>query len=304
VAISIFVHGGAKEIPVEEHQAHRKGCIEATEAGWKVLESGGSAVEAVEAAIRALEADPTFNAGFGSELNADGEVQMDAAIMNGESLDAGAVAYVQRVRHPISVARMVMEQQEVFLAGDGARHFAEEQGAELCKNEDLIISKKREKWLGYKEKEQPGPKANDTVGCVAMDSHGNIAAGASTGGLGNHPRGRVGDTPQIGCGIYADNESGGCSNTGDGEQIAKVVLARHALGLLEEGIGPEASARQAVDYLQTKVSGEGGCILIDRDGQIGWAHNSKHMAVAYRTEHESAVAFIRKQDEQVRRAAA
>lgn len=288
--ISIIVHGGAKEVPPEKEQANREGCLNAASAGWAVLERGGSAVEAVEVAIRVLEDDPTFNAGYGADLNAEGEVQMDAALMDGKELKAGAVGFAQEVRHPISVAKKVFENGLVFLAGDGADQFAEEKGAELCRNEELITEEARKKW----EEAQKGgqqSKANNTVGCVALDNKGNIAAGASTGGTGNNPRGRVGDTPQIGCGVYADNESGGCALTGDGEAIARVVLAKTAVDLMNHASSPDESARHAIVTLQTRAQGEGGCILMDPTGRVGWFHNSSHMPVAYRTEgmdHTSA----------------
>jgi beta-aspartyl-peptidase (threonine type) len=156
-----------------------------------------------------------------------------------------------------------------------------------------------------KEQEGNGKKANDTVGCVALDSDGNIAAGASTGGLGNHPRGRVGDTPQVGCGIFADNQIGGCSNTGDGEAITRVVLAYHAVTLVESGSSPQAAANKAMQRLGAKGGGDGGSILIDVRGRIGWAHNSTHMAVGYRTEESrGAQAFVQKSEESIREAAA
>lgn len=290
--IALIVHGGAKEIPAEQHDAHREGCRRAAEAGYAVLQKGGSAVDAVETAIRALEDDPTFNAGYGAELNADGEVQTDAGLMVGDSLKAGAVAFVQRVRNPIGLARKVLECGEVLLVGDGAERFAVEQGIELCANESLITAERRKEW-----EEKSVAKDNDTVGCVALDGAGHLAAGASTGGTGGNRRGRVGDSPQLGCGFYADDERGGCSMTGDGEQIAKVVLAKSTVDRLERA-EPEEAIQESLRILERRTKGEAGCIAIRRDGPIGWGHNSVHMAVAYRTEAmPEATAYVSKEEE-------
>lgn len=291
--IALIVHGGAKTIPVEQHDAHREGCQRAAEAGWAILEAGGAAVDAVEAAIRTLEDDPTFNAGTGGDLNADGEVQMDAGLMEGTTLKSGAVAFIQGVRHPISVARAVFESGEVLLAGDGARRFAEKQGEELCEIDALITPEKRKEW-----EEQGGGDANDTVGCVALDAEGRFAAGASTGGTGGNPRGRVGDTPQLGCGFYADDERGGVSMTGDGEQIARVVLAKTIVDLLGDASEPDEAIQKGLRHLERRTGGEAGSIAIDRHGLVGWGHNSEHMAVAYRNEAmPKAAAFISKDEE-------
>jgi len=296
--LAIIVHGGAKEMTPEELEPHRVGCRKAADAGWAVLERGGTAVEAVEEAIRVMETDPVFNAGYGGELNADGEVQMDAAIMDGDSLDAGAVGFIQGVWHPISVARKVLENQEVFLTGDGARRFAEEQGAELCGKEELITEERYQKWKAQQEEKQNVPMENNTVGCVALDRSGNVAAGASTGGTGGNRRGRIGDTPQIGCGVYADNERGGCSMTGDGESIARVVLAKATIDQLARQRSPEEVTAASIQLLERRTGGDGGCIAIDRQGRLGWAHNSGNMAVAYRTPAmDRARAFAHKCEE-------
>jgi beta-aspartyl-peptidase (threonine type) len=290
-ALSIIVHGGAKEIPPAKRRAHRDGCLRAAEAGWTKLEAGGTAVDALEAAIRVLEDDPTFNAGYGSDLNAEGEVQMDAGFMHGKELKSGAVAYIQGVKNPISVARRVFEQQEILLVGDGAYLFAKEFGAEICPKSALITEEKRGEW------EQELKQAS-TVGCVVIDRDGNIAAGASTGGTGSNRRGRVGDTPMPGCGYYAENSIGGVAMTGDGEEIARVVLSKVAIDFLSQSGNPEAACAKAIKTLQQKVGGEAGCIMLDCNGKHGWHHNSRDMAVAYRTEDmKKAVAFTRKSEE-------
>ena len=292
----IMVHGGAKEIPGDEAEAHKKGCLQATQAGWEVLARGGSALDAVETAVRVLEDDPTFNAGFGSELNADGEAEMDAALMDGATLAAGAVGAIQGVCHPISVARRVLEAEPVLLVAEGARRFARSQGAELCDPSELISDEKRREW---ERKRAAGQRAgHDTVGCVALDGDGNLAAGTSTGGTNTNPPGRLGDSPLPGCGLYADGTLGACSMTGDGESIARVVLAKTAVDLLDGGRHPDAAAQRAMDVLRERVDGRAGCILIDTACRIGWAHNEPNIAVAYRTSAMDAPrAFVHKDEE-------
>jgi beta-aspartyl-peptidase (threonine type) len=263
---AIIVHGGAKEIAPDKEQANRDGCLRAVDAGRAVLEGGGSAVDAVEAAIRVLEDDATFNAGYGSDVNTDGVVQMDAAIMDGSNFDLGAVAAIEGVRHPISVAKRLLREPPVLLASDGARRFAAEHKLELCAAEALIAPDKS------------GAHEHDTVGCVALDRHGHIAAGTSTGGLEETLPGRVGDSPMPGCGLYADDELGGVSLSGDGETIARMALAMrimHGFGEQE----PEEAIEAALRRLE-RIDGEAGAIVIDAHGRIGWMHNSEHFAVA------------------------
>ncbi len=282
---TIIVHGGAKTITDDKVAANNAGCTAAAEAGWAVLISGGSAAEAVEAAIRVLEADQTFNASLGATLNSDGEVELDAAIMEG-SLGWGAIAAVQGIRHPISVARKVMDDKPRLLVARGAERFAADCGAEMCKKDDLIAD---EQWQEWKEDQEVVDRPN-TVGCVALDASGILAAGTSTGGTTKQQQGRVGDTALVGSGLYADNKIGGCSTTGDGESIIPVVLAKTAIDFLSGDRHPEEAAQMAIDTLVSKVKGEAGCILIDRQGRVGWAYNSSHMACAYMTEGQDKVA--------------
>jgi L-asparaginase / beta-aspartyl-peptidase len=295
---SIIVHGGATSIPPEQVDAKRAGCRAAANAGWSVLLRGGSAVEAVEAAVRSLENDPVFNAGYGSELNIEGRVQMDAGIMEGADLRAGAVAGIEGVRNPISVAKLLIEEGPVLVVGPDAREYAAEHGADLCAPEQMISPERQREWRKA-VCEQPAPKGHDTVGCVAMDRRGQIATGASTGGLGpTQPGGRVGDSALVGCGFYADNDAGGCSMTGEGEQIMRVVLAKAAVDKLRNGSSPEYAARAALDLMKQRVGGEAGCILLDCNGRIGWMHISPQMAVAYRVAGLSdAKAFVEKSEE-------
>lgn len=282
---TIIVHGGAKTITDDKVAANNAGCTAAAEAGWAVLVSGGTAAEAVEAAIRVLESDQTFNASLGATLNSDGEVELDAAIMEG-SLSWGAVAAVQGIRHPISVARKIMDEKPRMLVARGAERFAADCGAEMCKKDDLIAD---EQWQEWKEDQEVVDRPN-TVGCVALDASGILAAGTSTGGTTKQQQGRVGDSAVVGCGLYADNKIGGCSTTGDGESIIPVVLAKTAIDFLTGDRHPDEAAQMAIDALVSKVKGEAGCILIDRQGRVGWAYNSSHMACAYMTGGQDKVA--------------
>lgn len=276
----IIVHGGAKTISPDKVAANHAGCLAAVEAGWEVLRAGGSAVAAVEAAIHVLEADPTFNAGFGSTLNSEGEVEVDAAIMEGATLSWGAVAAVQRIRHPICVARKIMEEKPRLLVARSGERFASKHGIELCAKSELVSEEQYQEW---KEEAEVLDRPN-TVGCVALDSNGTLVAGTSTGGTAGQPQGRVGDTALVGAGLYADNAVGACSTTGDGESIIPVVLAKVAIDALAGGIHPDDAAQQAIDRLVSRVEGEAGCILLDQEGRIGWAYNSQNMAVAYMNE--------------------
>lgn len=268
-AWAIIVHGGAKTIKDVLHQQNRDGCLAAAEAGAAILRDGGSALAAAEEALRVLEDNPLFNAGFGSVLNADGEVEMDAAIMNGSDLAIGAVAGVRRVRNPISLAAAVLPAKPVLLAGEGAERFAAEQGMTLCDPRDMIA---REQLASEYT------KAHDTVGCVALDMQGHIAAATSTGGLpGKHP-GRIGDSPIPGSGLYADDRLGGVAFSGDGESILRSMLAAHVMHALASS-SADVAVQAAISPLQ-RVGGEAGAIAIDAAGRFGVTHNSDHFAIA------------------------
>ena len=287
---AIIVHGGAHTIPADKIEAHKVGCLRAVDAGSALLTKGDSALDAVEAAIRILEDDPTFNAGLGSMLNADGEAEMDAAIMEGEHLGAGAVAAIQGVRHPISVARRLMETDTVLLSGEGAHRYAVEEGAELCRPEEMIHEEQVAAWRAHRAR-----RGSDTVGCVALDSHGNFAAGTSTGGLMHKPKGRIGDSPLVGLGLYADNAAGGCALTGDGESIMRMALAHRIINSMLHGADADQAADEAVAVMARRVGGEAGCIVLDRQGRVGFAHNAGNLAHAYRTsEMTSGIASVKK----------
>ncbi|MGE5303924.1 MAG: isoaspartyl peptidase/L-asparaginase family protein [Alphaproteobacteria bacterium] len=265
----IIVHGGAGRIRNHELTPKLDGCRAAALMGWNVLQRGGSALDAAEAAVVALEDNPLFNAGIGSTLNALGEVEMDAAIMDGATLRVGAVAAVQGIKNPITLARRVMEDgRHVMLVGGGAAMFARRIGFPECDPQTLIVEAERKRWQ----------EKHGTVGCVTLDQNGKMAVATSTGGIFNKLPGRVGDSPLPGCGTYAD-ELGGVSCTGSGEDIARIVLAKSALAFLQTVGDPQAAAHQAIRLLAEKTEGAGGLIMIDRNGRIGYARNTERMPV-------------------------
>lgn len=297
--IAMIVHGGAWAIPDEQVEAHQAGCRAALEAGWKLLSAGRPAIEACEAAVRIMEDDPTFDAGTGSHLTADGAVELDAAMMDGRSLRYGAAASLRRVRNPITLARHLLEGPATMLVGAGAEAFAERCGLPLCENRELIVERERRLWEQWRAGQQaaaevygaPQPAeaaravAHDTVGAIALDVSGNIVAANSTGGTPFKLPGRVGDTPMVGCGLYADALVAGAVCTGWGEAITRVVMARRAVELIERGVAPQSAVELAVRNLARNVpGGNGGCILITHTGQVGLAWNTPRMAYAYRLE--------------------
>ena len=289
--ISLIVHGGAWDIPDTEIDAHRKGCLHALKTGWNILRSGGTAIDAVEQAIRTMENDPTFDAGYGSHLNLIGRVELDASIMSGKTLRCGAVAAVQRIRNPISLARKILaESEHILFVGEGAERFAKEHGCELCKPEELITKREFDRWeslklrKNFKTKEafSKPKRPSDTVGAVALDRDGNVCAGTSTGGTMNKYPGRIGDSPLIGCGTYADNETGGVSTTGWGEAMIKVVMAKTVIDLMEiNGGHPQEAAMKGIEILHRKVDGFGGVIVMNKHGKCGVSYNTPRMARAY-----------------------
>jgi len=284
----ILVHGGAWAIPEDVLDAHLRGVQAAAAQGWRVLERGGSSLDAVEAAVVAMEDDETFDAGRGSFLTSDGRVQLDALIMDGATLRAGGVGCVEHIRNPICAAKKILtESPHVYFVGTGAERFAQEHGIELCANDDLVIERERERLREAKKQaylqmpDEFGPtRSHDTVGAVAVDTQGNIAAATSTGGTLNKAPGRVGDSSLIGCGCYADNRSAAVSTTGWGEPMMKLVLAKWTADRIENGMAPQEAAQQALYYLKTRLNGHGGMIVVDARGRIGLAHNTPRMAWA------------------------
>ena len=266
---AIILHGGAKTIEPADEFANRQGCLAALKCGADVLKSGGPSIDAVEAAVLALENDPTFNAGYGSALNSDGELETCAAIMEGGEWNVGAVAAVKGIRNPVRAARAMLFEEPVLIAAEGARKFAAQNGVELCSEKALAAGTEG----GSKE------RSHDTVGCIALDDTGQLAAAVSTGGLEGSPEGRVGDSPQPGCGYYCDNGVGGVVFSGDGEHIARTMLAARVIYGLD-GTTPDAAIEAAIRVVQ-KIGGEAGAIALTPDGRFGWEHNSSHFAVAY-----------------------
>jgi beta-aspartyl-peptidase (threonine type) len=309
----------------------------ALEAGYAILSLGGSAIDAVEAAVTVMEDDPTFDAGRGSFLTSDGRVQLDALLMDGGRMKAGGVACVERLRNPIRAARLVLEKSpHVYFVGPGAEQFAAAHGMALIDNAELVLDSERERLrhaqarqsAGLEDEtfsgsESIGPESNpshilhddkgpetaftaetpsdlrspgleppgleppfedptkwshDTVGAVALDGRGNLAAATSTGGTLNKTPGRVGDSSLIGCGCYADNLAAAVSLTGWGEPIMKLVLGKWATDRVAAGSVPEIAAREAISYLYNRLGGHGGIILLGPDGRFGLAHNTPAMA--------------------------
>ena len=282
-------------MPDDMVEAHLRGVRNALAAGWRVLERGGRALDAIEEAIVVMEDDETFDAGRGSFLNRDGKVQLDALIMDGATLRAGGVGCVERLRNPVRAARKILsESPHVYFVAEGAEQFAAEHGVELCKNEDLVIPREVERLHKYQRtaSEESGKDGNDlfaptiphdTVGAVALDREGNIGAATSTGGTLNKAPGRLGDSSLIGCGCYADNLSAAVSTTGWGEPIMKLVLAKWTADRVLAGNLPEWAAQEAMNSLQQRLNGHGGIIVLNALGKIGIAHNTPRMAWASKT---------------------
>lgn len=300
----LAVHGGAWNVPNGDVAAHRVGVAEALEAGWVLLGRGGSAVDVVEAVVRLLEANPTFNAGYGAHLNRDRQVELDASIMVGSDLEAGAVAALQRVRHPISLARQVMEESpHVLLVGRGAQKFAKQRRVPLCRHRDLLVGKELERFLRIREGDtdlvarefdsEPLEVEFSTVGAVAFDAAGRGAAATSTGGTQNKEAGRVGDSAVIGAGTYADDTAGAVSATGWGEGILRVSLAKGAVDRMAAGASPGRAGRSAIDTLK-RVRGKAGLILVDRRGRAAAVFNTPRMARGVATEQKGLLVGVDK----------
>ncbi len=284
-------------MPDDAVAAHERGIAAALRAGYAELERGASAVDAVQAAVTVMEDDDTFDAGRGSFLTRDGRVQLDALLMNGANLRTGGVACVERIRNPIAAARLVLDHSpHVYFVGTGAERFARQHGMELVDNTELIIPRERDRLMTFQKAElqgatdstfsgnseftatPPTQHSHDTVGAVAIDVEGNLAAATSTGGTLSKAPGRVGDSSLIGCGCYADNQAAAVSLTGWGEPIMKLVLGKWAVDRVRAGHSPQQAATDAIEYLYTRLGGHGGIILIGPDGRLGLAHNTPRMA--------------------------
>ena len=290
IAPVLAVHGGAWNIPDDLVEPHRRGVTNALATGYALLEKGASAVDAVEAAVAVMEDDEAFDAGRGSFLTSDGRVQLDALVMDGATLRAGGVACVERLRNPIHAARLIMDRSpHVYFVGAGAEAFAAEHGMRLIDNSELVIDRERRHLAEAQQKlretatsPQLSPMhagaSHDTVGAVALDGRGNVAAATSTGGTLNKAPGRVGDSSLIGCGCYADNLSAAVSLTGWGEPIMKLVLGKWAVDRVQQGTPPAQAAEEAIAYLFHRLGGYGGIILLGPMGRFGVAHNTPRMA--------------------------
>jgi beta-aspartyl-peptidase (threonine type) len=303
-------------MPDDAVAAHENGIAHALAAGYAVLEGGGTAVEAVEEAVVVMEDDETFDAGRGSFLTRDGRVQLDALVMEGATLRAGGVACVERLRNPIRAARLVLEKSpHVYFVGVGAERFARQHGMALCDNMELVIPREQARLHAFQEAELAGGTdetfsgpassesgssesgsalaSHDTVGAVALDVHGNLAAATSTGGTLSKAPGRVGDSSLIGCGCYADNLSAAVSLTGWGEPIMKLVLGKWAVDRVAAGASPGEAADEAIAYLFNRLGGHGGMILLGPDGRVGLAHNTPRMAWGLRTPDGASLGITR-----------
>jgi beta-aspartyl-peptidase (threonine type) len=266
---ALILHGGAGTLKRPHFNAKRAGLATAIAVGRNVLEGNGTALDAVEAAVRSMEDDPAFNAGYGSVWNSRGEIEMDAAIMDGTTLDIGAVGALQGVRYPVAVARALLREKPVLLVAEGAEAFAREIGAERARTEAVTTE---------------GQEELDTVGCIALDRNGDIAVATSTGGLsGKHP-GRVGDAPLAGAGFYAETKIGGVAFSGEGEAVIRTALAARAMAEILQ-LTPQIAMERAMERIAL-IGAKGGGIALDATGAFGWAHNTSHFGIAFAREGE------------------
>ena len=291
---AIAIHGGAESIKPEElgkekALKYRQGLEVALKAGYEVLEKGGTAIDAVEAAINTMEDNPVFNAGRGSSLTQRGETEFDAAIVDGKTLRAGAVGAVRYVKNPISLAKLIMQKcDHCFLVSTGAEEFALRHKMQLIAPEYFVTPEKVQAWRekqteGLKQKHQLAGSTTDTVGAVALDLNGNLAAATSTGGLTDQLKGRVGDSPIIGGGTFANNEVCAVSCTGEGEVIMKGVLAHEVYAMMKyAGVALQAAADKAVHLYDEKLQGDKGMIAMDPEGNAAFAFKTGFMKRGYR----------------------
>ena len=281
------MHGGAGGETAEERAPRRAGLARAAEAGWEVLARGGSALEAVVEAVVVLEDDPHFNAGLGSVLTVDGTLEMDASVMAGETLAAGAVGAVSGVPNPVRLARAVLaEGREVLLVGEAAAALAASHGLPRCPPEALVTEEARRRWRERR------PPTGETVGAVARDRAAHVAAATSTGGVAGKRSGRVGDSAVIGAGTYADDRLGAGSATGPGEAIIRLCLVRSALELTGRGLDPAWVAQHALVELERRLGAAAGLILVDVAGRVGIAHTTEAMAAAWRSDETGRTLLV------------
>ena len=278
---ALIVHGGAGSWTGERKEESREGIRAATQMGWNTLSAGGSALDAVEKAVNILEDDPVFDAGFGSFLNQHGEVEMDALIVDGATVNFGSVAAVKTVQYPISLARRILEDTpQCMIVGQGADEIATSFGLVTRPNLTFAtpeqIAEFQAKYPSVKE------KSLGTVGAVAIDQDGNIASATSTGGTRNKPRGRVGDSPLFGAGGYADNRFGASSATGQGEFIMRALTSKFGVDQIGAGKTATEAAQAAIDYMMDLFEKpETGLIMVDKDGNLGAAHSTLAMPIGW-----------------------
>lgn len=266
---ALICHGGAGEIAPHRHTACRDGVRQTGERGREQLLAGTSALDVVEDVVRSLENNPQFNAGYGSALNADGEVVTDAAIMSGHDQRAGAVGAVRGIANPVSLARRVMDDgRHVLLVADGAEVFARRHGTPFVDPAELVVGHERERW----------EETHGTVGCLALDRDGRLAAATSTGGVVGKYRGRLGDTPLMGSGLWADESIAVCC-TGDGEAMIRTCLAHHVACRWHDYDDADELARSAIYHMQTKTGGDGGLLILTRDGHVAHGKNTTCLPV-------------------------
>lgn len=279
----LILHGGAGPWEKDNHQQVLDGMLKAVQRGWEVLKNGGAALDAVEAATIILEDDPLFDAGVGSFLNDQGEVEMDALITDGATRDFGAIAGVQQIKNPITLARQVMTKtNHRFFIAEGAERLAVEFGMKLVPNFTFITE---EEFANFKKRLEDAAAieaGRGTVGAVALDQNGDIASATSTGGSPHKKKGRVGDVPIFGAGGYADNRYGGASSTGIGENIMRHLLSKHAVDLIGSGVPAHDAAVAAVEAVANNIpSPEVGIIVLDSKGRVGAHHTTAHMPIAW-----------------------
>jgi beta-aspartyl-peptidase (threonine type) len=299
---ALAIHGGAgnilqRNLTDEQQQQFKNKMSEALQVGYTILDSGGKSLDAVEAVIKILEDSPLFNAGKGSVFTYDGKNEMDAAIMDGKNLKAGAVASVRTIKNPISAAKKVMQKSKfVFLSARGAEQFAKEQGLEMVDTNYFFTEERWKQLIQVRDSAKTDSLKSDTtgfistnkekhygtVGCVALDRHGNLAAGTSTGGIVNKKYNRIGDSPLIGAGTYANNKTCAVSCTGHGEDFIRIVAAKTISDLMEyKGMTVSQAAAEVIKNKLTEIKGDGGAIVIDKNGIITMPFNTTGMFRGY-----------------------
>ena len=293
----LIIHGGAWNIPVKFEKDHINGIKSALQQVFPLMKDGLSALDAVETAVKILESDPTYDAGKGAFLNAEGGIELDAIIVDGRNLDYGAVAGIENILHPVSVARRVMEDTDhCFLVGNGANEFAMKMGHKVLPTEALLTDRELAFYQHIKSDPSFRPKKpfehpSDTVGAVAMDINGNLAAATSTGGTPRKLKGRVGDCPILGAGAYADNKIGAASTTGWGEGISRSLLAFRVVDALSTK-DPQSAVNISLQFMRERIDGLGGVIGIDKGGQYFFGYNTPKMALGY-VDQEGIITHIK-----------